>query len=444
MNNKRLKVLIIGQPFNKSSGGGITLSNLFEGWGKEQLAVASTGHMLSNATFDICSNYYCLGKKEHKAFFPLNFLQKKYSSGKYKLIDKQEINDITKSAFKIFLGKIRKTFVKWLFGFLHFTGLFHLLYKYTISGDFLAWVENFDPDIIYSQLSSRDMILFVDKLVKQIKKPLAIHIMDDWPSSISKPGLFYHYWKQKTDREFRNLINKANVLLSISEGMQAEYFKRYGKDFLPFHNPIDLTKWIPLSKDNYEIGENFKTIYTGRIGTANSKSIIDVCMAVNQLNNGEEKYSLHIYTPDYNTVKAQKLKTHNGVYINKPISYNEMPAMLNAADLLILPLDFDKKGIRFAKFSMPTKASEYMISATPIIVYAPEQTALVQHAKKYRWAFTVTTNNISVLKEGIQTIQKNAEIRKNLGKTAFDFALKHYDAFMIRKLFQEKMVEVID
>ena len=35
------KILIIGQPFNKNSGGGITMSNLFNGWPNESLAVAT-------------------------------------------------------------------------------------------------------------------------------------------------------------------------------------------------------------------------------------------------------------------------------------------------------------------------------------------------------------------------------------------------------------------
>jgi hypothetical protein len=37
------KVLIIGQPFNNDTGGGITLSNLFSGWDKDKIAVYIEG-----------------------------------------------------------------------------------------------------------------------------------------------------------------------------------------------------------------------------------------------------------------------------------------------------------------------------------------------------------------------------------------------------------------
>ena len=38
--------------------------------------------------------------------------------------------------------------------------------------------------------------------------------------------------------------------------------------------------------------------------------------------------------------------------------------------------DFDKKSISFLKYSMPTKASEYMISGTPVLVYSHGETAV--------------------------------------------------------------------
>ena len=40
------KVLIIGQPFNNDTGGGITLTNLFNGWDRDKLAVACSGYLL--------------------------------------------------------------------------------------------------------------------------------------------------------------------------------------------------------------------------------------------------------------------------------------------------------------------------------------------------------------------------------------------------------------
>ena len=58
------KVLIIGETFHKQSGGGITLSNLFNNWPPEKLAVVTTPRSILKSDFNKCGNYYRLGKDE--------------------------------------------------------------------------------------------------------------------------------------------------------------------------------------------------------------------------------------------------------------------------------------------------------------------------------------------------------------------------------------------
>ena len=71
------KILIIGQSFNKSSGGGITISNLFQGWPKEKLAVASHVNLISDLDNSVCEQYYQLGYNGKLHPFPLNSLPSK-------------------------------------------------------------------------------------------------------------------------------------------------------------------------------------------------------------------------------------------------------------------------------------------------------------------------------------------------------------------------------
>jgi hypothetical protein len=66
------KILIIGQSFHKKSGGGITISNLFNGWPKDRLAVASKDNLYSGLDSSICEQYYQLGYNGKLHPFPLN------------------------------------------------------------------------------------------------------------------------------------------------------------------------------------------------------------------------------------------------------------------------------------------------------------------------------------------------------------------------------------
>src|SRR4029079_10648542 len=59
---------------------------------------------------------------------------------------------------------------------------------------------------------------------------------------------------------------------------------------------------------------------------------------------------------------------------HKPlVPYSELPKVFAEADFLYLPYDFSKESITFIKYSMPTKAPEYMMSGTPVIILGPAE-----------------------------------------------------------------------
>src|SRR5690606_29406055 len=118
------------------------------------------------------------------------------------------------------------------------------------------------------------------KLIDYLKVPSVIHIMDDWPETISSKGLFKGYWSNKIDKEFKILLAKIDLCLSISEAMSEEYFKRYGKTFIPFHNPIETTIY-QKQEDLVKLpNEKVRMVYLGRIGIANKHTISKIAKII--------------------------------------------------------------------------------------------------------------------------------------------------------------------
>ena len=264
------KILIIGQTFNKNSGGGITISNLFYGWPKDSLAVASNVNLYSDLDNSVCEQYYQLGYNHKLHPFPLNLFLPRIKCGSFVLKNKRDLD--AEQRDHIATGKYKKTY-KYLYSFLRYFGIYNILYKLKITPDFKEWVTAYNPDIIYSQLSTLELIRFVADMHEQFNKPIVLHIMDDWPNAIHKPELFFSYWKKVIDREFRKLLDKSSVLMSICESMSEEYKMRYNKDFIPFHNPIEIGNWLPYSKNDWTIKGKFTILYAGRIGRGIKKSI---------------------------------------------------------------------------------------------------------------------------------------------------------------------------
>jgi len=403
------KVLILNQPFVTDTGGGITLSNLFSGWDKDKLAVACLGYVLTpHIDATICNNYYQLGDDERNWVFPLNIFSRTYKSGPIKFTDtskKNVVEEATKSKTRVgFLNR-------YLNPFLEYTGVSQIISKTTLSPKFKEWLDNYSPDVIYVQCSTRESILFCIEVLKYLKTPSVFHMMDDWPSLIGVKGFMKNYWKQKIDSEFKELLDLTDVHLGICDYMGEAYKKRYGKDFKTFHNPIDLEFWKSGQKQHYELKNELTLLYAGRIGLGIDTALKSIAEAVTIINNDLEVSLKFIIQAQ---VAPSWLKNYNCVFHKAFVPYQQLPKEFGSADFLILPYDFSPESLAYIKYSMPTKASEYMASGSPILIYAPEETALVDYAKKQSWASIVTEQNITVLTKELKTLIQNISYRKKI------------------------------
>jgi glycosyltransferase involved in cell wall biosynthesis len=428
------KILIIGQSFNKKNGGGVTISNLFKDWPKDRLAVASNNNLYSDLDTSVCNTYYQLSYSGKLHPFPINIILPKINCGILPINSntnsQTEATPVKAGKYKVMYRVITST--------LHFLGLYNFFYKLKITPEFAAWVKAYKPDVIYAQLATLEMITFVDELYELIKKPVALHIMDDWPLTISKPGILYSYWKRKIDKAFRALIDKSGVLMSICDAMSEEYKLRYGKDFVPFHNPIDIDYWKPVTVKDYSVTNKFTILYAGRIGFGIQSSVAAIAAAVNEIAKTNNSIVFEIQTGDVEILK-KSVQLSEQVKWKAPIPYGELPEKFAGVDLLLLPQDFDDKSVQFLKYSFPTKVSEYMISATPILVYGDKSTGLTKHALKSEWCYVVTENNTTALINAINDLYGNAALRKKLGENAQQIAEKTEDAKIVRENFKKAL-----
>ncbi len=429
MRNTYPKVLIIGETFHLNSGGGITLSNLFKGWPIEMLANAVDFRDLRmNKDFANIKVYELF---ESKMIFKV-LSTKHFQSYRSTSISSENNNKIS---FKSFLKYFLKKTINKLLGY---TGLEYLIFHYKIENNFLDWINAFNPDFIYTQLSSRESIKLITELHDITNIPIAIHIMDDWPSTICSKGLFKNYLKRKINKEFIGLLEKSSIFLSISEYMSEEYLIRYGKSFIPFHNPLDLNIWDNPINKLHKTNKMFNFLHAGRIGNGITNSLLKIARILQELNDSNIPAYLYIQSSNIDIQFKNKILKYSCVKINPPAAYKDIPAIIKDADILVLCNDFDKKGKNFLKYSIPTKASEYMISKVPILVFSDYTSAIYKHAKENKWAFLVGEDNDLLLKAAIIELIKNTALRKVLAERAFQYAKLNFDCNVIREKFRNE------
>jgi len=422
------KILIIGETFRKNGGGGITLINLFKQFPKENVAIITND--IVNSDPDLCDNYYQIGYDEKQFIWPLNQFQTKFKSGPYIFDRKKKAesnssgtneSSIIKSTFKKITKKFELDNV--------------LISRPKLSKTLINWISDFKPDTIYCQPTSLFNMQLTYSIHVKLGYEYSIHFMDNNIVSLNKRIINLGLRK-----EFQKILSNAKSLIAISPAMANGFEKKFNRPFLSFHNPIETEKWKPFVKLNYDYTEVFRVLFTGRLDFPVENSVRSFCSIISRLNQEKETFKLDIYSLDQDTPLSKEVQQFKGVTLFKPVAYEQIPMLLSKYDALLLPLDFSPKSLEYAKYSISTKTSEYMVSGTPIVVFAPQETALSRYAREKKWGYIIDNDDFGFVVNKLTDLANDINIRMNIGQLAVKVALENHDANVIRKEFIKTIV----
>jgi glycosyltransferase involved in cell wall biosynthesis len=410
--------------FNKISGGGITFSNLFKSWPQECIA---TVHNDVNPTDDLtCNKYFFLGKNE--IFFLGPFKNKSLLPVRSVVANNIDYGNIS------ILNKTIRLTKHLLFG-----NIFPNAGQLTAALE--SFIEEFQPDIIYTILGSSGIMDIVEQVSDRYKLPVVVHIMDDWISSNYSKGVLSFFERSRVKKRFKRILENAAETIVISDAMKREYEQRYRRPFSVFQNTIDVDKWthnpkVPAANEK----KIFSMVYTGSIFPyAQLDALILACHAVLDLVNSGVQLEFSIYAPEHMSVSLSNMfESQSTIKFFPPlIDDSEYFRTLADADILLLPSNFDKTSLKFIGLSMPTKVPSYLVSGTPILVVGRQDAAQVQYAEEKKWGLVVTEESKTVLGESIRKLLTDKQLSLDLIENAKQSALLYHDEKVIRREFQD-------
>ncbi|MDP8200860.1 MAG: hypothetical protein P9M11_01820 [Candidatus Tenebribacter burtonii] len=405
MKNVKQKILFINIDFRYDNSSGITVSKLVDHLPKENLFLLSTRAEQSN--IDIFADKYQICKVLEVTI--------KKRNGK-------------RNSLKIILRNIigKKSYFN----------------KLTLDSSIKKWLDRIKPDYLYFNPDRLSIILFAQEIVNYCNAKIIIHVMDD-KVKVKYTGILGFFYKRKFNREFYNLVKKSSVRLSISDLMAEEFYKRYSKKFHTFHNPVDVEKWKPHIKSISALKNRKKTIlYSGWIGST-SVPIFEFCEIIKSLNEFQYQITFTLYSKFSSQEVRDRIEAYSFVQINNYVSQEKLPETLTKANFLLLPLSFESK-FKFTYLSMPTKTAEYMVSGVPIIVYAPERTALSQYAKRSKWGHTLTTNKKEIILKSVMNLFEDIDLQHEYSRNAIELAKERHDVKINKLRFMKILNEVED
>lgn len=409
--------------FNKTTGGGITFSNLFASWPIESIATVHNDPV--PVTRDVCNQYFRLTEREiHRWGWLRHISVGKPSATVAASPPESPIRGRTFSFLK--------TAKAWVFG----DGIPEETH---LTPELESWIAAFRPTVLYTILGSNAMMELTERLRVRFRLPLVVHIMDDWVSMVYRGGLLSPWQRRKKERLFQHLMDVSVARFAICEDMAEAYRRRYGQSFVPFQNTIDVGLWQRFEKDPRVVGSPVRVAYIGSVlPFAQLDSLIDCCTAIQALNDEGFPIRLEIYSPSHLAEKyREQFVTGAAITLHDTIEDNNVFfATLRDVDILLLPVNFDHYTIEFIRYSMPTKIPAYLTVGTPILAYGPGEVAQISYAARVGWGMTVTRRDIVQLKQALRRLSTDTSLRAVLSARARSIAAERHDAHVVRSEFQ--------
>jgi hypothetical protein len=412
-------LIVTSAAFNKVTGGGITSTNLFRGWPADSIAVVHNDTVPTSD--EVCQQYYRLGEDEIVPSLPFARLRRSYADANYA----SPLSGASSSA------GLAAQLKRLIFG----DGIPR---RGRLSPRLERWIADFRPNLVYSILGANPIMEIVDAVRRRFGVPLVVHMMDDWPSTIYRGGLLSPLENKRMRTLLDQLLGAAESRMAIGHTMAGAYEKRYGMPFAAFQNPVDVDQAVLFAERPGSDGPS-RLAYSGSVfADAQAESLIEIAQAVATLAERGRRIALDIYAPAFQISKfLGRLSIHPAISVRPPLTNDaEFFATLGAADILVLPVNFDRHSVAFIRYSMPTKVPAYLLSGTPILVYGPTEVAQVDYAATDGWGFVVPKQGVRNLTTAIERLIDDQPLRETLVATARLVAKRNHSAAEVRPKFQ--------
>jgi glycosyltransferase involved in cell wall biosynthesis len=417
--------------FNHITGGGITFSNLFRGWPRDRIATVHNDSV--PVTRDVCDTYYELGPNEIAPRFRPAGTDRSSMLAWSPWSRPRAANRPGRMARGIKTAIIGNAWPD----------------KGYLSADLESWIAAWRPDVMYTILGTIGIMELIDSIQRRFDLPTIVHFMDDWPSHLYRGGLLSPALRVRMDGLIRRIVGRSVERMAIGTAMAEAYSKRYGVAFHDYQNTVDLAaveSYVGKAPQKSRDVRPIRILYVGSIfDNAQAQSLIDIAQAVSGLQAGGRAIRFDLHSPAHLAEPFRtKLEISFAVRLHDAIEDDGVFfRTISEADILVLPVNFDRDSMRLIRYSMPTKLPAYLASGTPILVYGPRGVAQVDDAIRYDWGMVVEKKNQAALAKALLQLVEDPGIARRFVVNARMLAERRHSADLVRRNFQDALTAAL-
>lgn len=427
----RVLVVALGRINARDSyNNGLLLRNLFgERWPRHRLAqIFSSGDTGDHGFF---GHYYCIGARDRVLgglFYRL------------KPTARVENGSVARSDSIGHRTTIRGVVKRALKSLVIDSGVYELIFRPKLSQEMLAWVKDFQPDVILAQGYNLTFSWLPIMLKEQTGAKLAVLTTDDWPKYLysgllGETTLFKWLVRPFVIRAARDLFAQSDIPCAFGHPMAREYMRRYGKNFVTFDHTDDPQRFhnaLPISGNSKS---TFKIVAIGTFNEYRLPLLFDVDAACEELNRKGLDIRIAVFSSAYKWPSQEEGRTLRHTDFYPDPGHDDLPGYLKGADVLFLAEGFDEGFVSAIELSVSSKSHLFMFSKKPILVYGAEKTGVVQYAKSLGWASVVERRSVEALVVALEEIILYEEKSRLLVENAWAVAEERHTRFANQERF---------
>jgi glycosyltransferase involved in cell wall biosynthesis len=374
------RVLIVCEsPFGLDNGFGVTLTNLFEGWPSDRLAV-----------FFVNNNY----QPSSRVCYFQQYARAMSSPRRL-------------SAIPFVLG-IRP---EW---------------RSRYSGMWLKRsLRRYKPDLVYTFLHTSSTLRFGHWMAQRLSIPHVIHVGDDGLGS---------------DISTSKLVHCAADRFAISKPMVNEYRNRYGLEFSVFHNGAS-PDYFRGYRERVDPGSPRLIRYLGRLHSwLHFDSLKLLREAIEVLDKKGLRWKVELYGSANLADLDNSGLLGSGISYHGQVSRDEGISLLHDSDLLVLPLSYSLDELTSYQYSLPTKLAEYLATGVPVLVLSDPRAASAVYCQANSVAHLIDKPSVSEIVQYLQLLSSDVASGLEQGRRNQLVARTKLNQQTITAEFHEKLI----
>ncbi len=280
-------------------------------------------------------------------------------------------------------------------------------------------------------------------LSRKLKAKLIFNVSDLWPESAEKLNIVNNkFLLSFAYRLEKRCYDRATLITGQTQGIVDNIVNRFKYEkvhWLPngvnldFYNPANISPSNLREKENLS-KEDVVFFYGGIIGHAQG---LDTVLEAAKLVENEKniKIILQGAGPVKNDLleKAKSMNLHN-VMFREPVAKNEMPGILKAVDVALVPL----RKLEIFEGAIPSKIFEALSMELPLLLGVGGE-AKMHFVENGQCALFCEPENAKQMAEQMIYLSVHPQERKKMGENGRRYANEHFNRNQIAK----NLIEVL-